>query len=253
MEDEEDDALNWISKHKQSSTKNHSSSSSATTTSSSSSSSSSQSNANGGKNKGAAHVDYTSADLKGIKVAHSLASIEHETILTLADSTIEENELEGDKLASVDIMDQMRLQKNLDNKKAAARKGYTGYDDDEFAEGTAVGTKRNILSKYDEDINGFQQDYFVLDDGGRANASTVKNNGGGGADDDDALGKDQLSLKLKRDFVSLDFDKKSMSTDYYTKEEADAKLVKKSKKKSLKKSQRKRVRKLATLERKCLY
>lgn len=33
------------------------------------------------------------------------------------------------------------------------RKDYTGYDDEEFVEG-AVGVKRNVLSKYDEDIDG---------------------------------------------------------------------------------------------------
>jgi len=41
------------------------------------------------------------------------------------------------------------------------KRDYTGYDDDEFAEGKA-GMKRSVLSKYDEDIDGVAETVSLL-------------------------------------------------------------------------------------------
>lgn len=47
-----------------------------------------------------------------------------------------------------------KTKKNNDLK--VKKRDYTGYDDDEFAEGNA-GMKRSVLAKYDEDIEGTRE------------------------------------------------------------------------------------------------
>jgi U4/U6.U5 tri-snRNP-associated protein 1 len=56
-----------------------------------------------------------------------------------------------DELQNVEMAEEERRQTNEDLKKK--RREYTGYDDEEFAEGNA-GMKRAVLAKYDEDIDG---------------------------------------------------------------------------------------------------
>lgn len=79
----------------------------------------------------AAAVQYTSKDLAGIKVAHdSSAFLEgNDQILTLKDTTIDENEEEGDELENLDLRDQEKLSARLDLKKQ--RPGYNPNDDDD--------------------------------------------------------------------------------------------------------------------------
>lgn len=102
----------------------------------------------------AAAIQYTSKDLAGIKVAHESTSFldGDEQILTLKDTTIDENEEEGDELENLDMREQEDLSKRLDLKK---KKGYNPNDDDE--EGTG-----GILAQYDEEINGKQSKKFTL-------------------------------------------------------------------------------------------
>jgi U4/U6.U5 tri-snRNP-associated protein 1 len=52
-----------------------------------------------------------------------------------------------------------RTRKN--NELKTKKHDYTGYDDDEFAEGKA-GMKRSILAKYDEDLEGARETVRVL-------------------------------------------------------------------------------------------
>lgn len=59
-----------------------------------------------------------------------------------------------DELQNVLMAEHERTTQRLDLK--TKKKGYTGYDDDEFTDGQA-GMKRHVLSKYDEDINGPQE------------------------------------------------------------------------------------------------
>lgn len=47
-----------------------------------------------------------------------------------------------------------KTKKNNDLK--VKKRDYTGYDDDEFADGNA-GMKRSVLAKYDEDIEGTRE------------------------------------------------------------------------------------------------
>ena len=54
-------------------------------------------------------------------------------------------------MQNIEMAEDERTKKN--NELKIKRRDYTGYDDDEFADGQA-GMKRSVLAKYDEDING---------------------------------------------------------------------------------------------------
>ncbi|KAL6914174.1 hypothetical protein FSST1_011934 [Fusarium sambucinum] len=107
----------------------------------------------------AAAVQYTSKDLAGIKVGHDTAGFldGDEQILTLKDTTIDENEVEGDELENLNMRDAEKLAERLDTKKK--KPGYNPLDDDEEGE-------RGILSHYDEEIDGKKSKKFTLDTSG---------------------------------------------------------------------------------------
>ncbi|KAH7157096.1 SART-1 protein [Dactylonectria macrodidyma] len=106
----------------------------------------------------AAAVQYTAKDLAGIKVAHDTADFldGDGQILTLKDTTIEENEVDGDELENLNMREAEKLSERLELKKGP---GYNPHDDDEDGE-------RGILAQYDEEINGKKTKKFTLDAGG---------------------------------------------------------------------------------------
>lgn len=59
-----------------------------------------------------------------------------------------------DELQNVNMAEEERVEKNKELK--IKRRDYTGYDDDEFVEGTQ-GMKRAVLAKYDEFLEGPRQ------------------------------------------------------------------------------------------------
>jgi U4/U6.U5 tri-snRNP-associated protein 1 len=59
---------------------------------------------------------------------------------------------EGDQLVSIQLEEKQKLKKNLENKKK--KPVYTGYDDEEFNFGGGGISKKNILSHYDEELEG---------------------------------------------------------------------------------------------------
>ncbi|RIB11380.1 SART-1 protein [Gigaspora rosea] len=142
-----------------------------------------------------------------MQVVHDISEFQdgEERILVLKDSSILENEEEGDQLVSIQLEEQQRLKKNLENKKK--KPVYTGYDDEEFNFGGGV-TKKSILSHYDEEIEKNKKTGFTLDSDG-----TVK------LSEDDV--RNQVSEKLRSNPISLSFDKMKEIQDYYTKEEAE--------------------------------
>ncbi|KAM5351996.1 hypothetical protein ACJ41O_004719 [Fusarium nematophilum] len=114
----------------------------------------------------AAAVQYTSKDLAGIKVAHDTADFldGDDQILTLKDTTIEENEAEGDELENLDMREAEKLSERLDLKK---KPGYNPHDDDEEGE-------HSILAQYDDEIGGKKKKKFTLDvDGAIAELSDI--------------------------------------------------------------------------------
>ncbi|KAK1251067.1 hypothetical protein MKX07_005622 [Trichoderma sp. CBMAI-0711] len=106
----------------------------------------------------AAAIQYTSKDLAGIKVAHdSTAFLDgDEQILTLKDTTIDENEEEGDELENLNLREQEKLTERLDLKKKLK-----GYNPNDYNDGEGT-----ILAQYDEEINGKKAKKFTLDDDG---------------------------------------------------------------------------------------
>ncbi|QPG94578.1 hypothetical protein C2857_006417 [Epichloe festucae Fl1] len=106
----------------------------------------------------AAAVQYTSKDLAGIKVAHDTSEFlgGEDQILTLKDTTIDENENEGDELENMGMRELEKLNERLDLKKK--RSGYNPNDEDEGEGG--------ILAQYDDEINGKKGKKFTLDGSG---------------------------------------------------------------------------------------
>lgn len=103
-----------------------------------------------------AAAEYTIKDLAGVKVGHELESFEEgaEQVLTLKDTTIEENEEEGDELENLDLREREKLDEKLELKKK--KPVYNPYEVDEAGE-------RSILAHYDVEIEGKKEKRFTLD------------------------------------------------------------------------------------------
>ncbi|KAG0279427.1 hypothetical protein BGZ95_001246 [Linnemannia exigua] len=182
-------------------------------------------------------AEYNEDQLSGLRVGHDMSDFAEgeERILTLKDSTILENEEEGDELINIQMTEQQRLEKNLENKKKKNRPVYSAYDDDEFT----FGKKKNLLSQYDE-VLGTEQgnDGFVIGKvtkinrggaGGLAGSSSQQNAG--------LSAKEIMNQKLKESAIALTYNKTQQAQDYYTKDEAEI-TFKKSKKKKKSRSRK---------------
>lgn len=101
-------------------------------------------------------AEHSSKDLAGVKVNHDMSTFVDgdDQILTLKDTTILENEDEGDELENLSLREQEKLNEKLDLKKK--RPVYDPNDVDETGE-------RSILAQYDEEINGKKKKAFTLD------------------------------------------------------------------------------------------
>jgi U4/U6.U5 tri-snRNP-associated protein 1 len=104
-------------------------------------------------------AQYTSADLKGVKVGHEIGEFDvgTEQILTLKDQIIGE-ESEEDELENIELRAKERLQKKLESKKR--KPAYNPNDDDGMGE-------KKILAQYDEEIEGEKRHQFTLDGRGK--------------------------------------------------------------------------------------
>lgn len=100
---------------------------------------------------------YSENSLKGLKVDHDLDAFTEgkSIILTLKDQDVLDEE-NGDTLVNVNLMDDERYRKNIDNKKLNPNQyGYNVFDEEVDEFGNPV--SRDILSKYDEDIDGLSK------------------------------------------------------------------------------------------------
>ncbi|MCJ1354959.1 MAG: hypothetical protein MMC33_004949 [Icmadophila ericetorum] len=161
-------------------------------------------------------AEYTAADLSGVKVGHELADFEEggEQVLTLKDTTIDENEEEGDELENVELKEKEKLRERLDLKKK--KPVYDPTEED--ASGQNV-----ILKHYDETIDGKKRKRFTLD----AQGSTVEER--------DAM-KQGVGAQLKAQAITLDLLEDTTISDY-----VDASEIKIRKPKKAKKSRQKAV------------
>jgi U4/U6.U5 tri-snRNP-associated protein 1 len=101
-------------------------------------------------------LEYTAKDLAGVKVGHELDTFHEgeEQVLTLKDTTIDENEEEGDELENLDLREREKLKDKLELKKK--KPVYNPNDIDETGE-------RSILAHYDVEIEGKKSTNFTLD------------------------------------------------------------------------------------------
>lgn len=101
-------------------------------------------------------AEYTAKDLAGVKVGHEIDTFQEGEVqvLTLKDTTIEENEEEGDELENLDLRERERLNEKLELKKK--KPVYNPNDVDETGE-------KSILAHYDEEIEGKKGKRFTLD------------------------------------------------------------------------------------------
>ncbi|QSZ31722.1 hypothetical protein DSL72_001289 [Monilinia vaccinii-corymbosi] len=104
----------------------------------------------------AAAAEYTTKDLAGVRVGHELDTFAEgeDQVLTLKDTTIDENEEEGDELENLELREREKLSDRL--KLKMKKPTYNPNDDDESGD-------RKILAHYDEEIDGKQGKKFTLD------------------------------------------------------------------------------------------
>ncbi|CZT17256.1 related to DNA binding protein SART-1 [Ramularia collo-cygni] len=110
-------------------------------------------------------VEYTAKDLAGVKVGHEADQFDDftgEQVLTLKDTEIGD-ESEDDELESADLKAKEKLEERL--RLAKKRPDY---------DPTEQGEKQNVLSKYDEEIDGKQQKRFTLDGQGSSAAEAAR-------------------------------------------------------------------------------
>lgn len=115
--------------------------------------------------------EYSSKDLKGIKVEHDVESFKEgrSVILTLKDQGVLD-ETAGEVLINANIEEEEKAEKIQEAKKRKMKMKdeyqYQPYDDDEFTEKGFVEPKA-ILSKYDEEIGGKRVKSFQLGSSGK--------------------------------------------------------------------------------------
>ncbi|KAL5343716.1 SART-1 protein [Aspergillus crustosus] len=156
-------------------------------------------------------AEYTAADLAGVKVGHEIGAFGggEDHVLTLKDTTIDQNEEEGDELENLDLRDKEKAAERLEMKKRKP-----AYDPTDEHTG--------ILAQYDEEIDGKKRKRFTLD----AQGSTVE---------EQEARRQEVSAKLKRNVISLDFDTEIPASDYMEMSEIKVKKPKKKKAKTTKK------------------
>ncbi|GBM59200.1 U4/U6.U5 tri-snRNP-associated protein 1 [Araneus ventricosus] len=163
---------------------------------------------------------YTSDNLKGLTVAHGADSFKegHQVVLTLKDKGVLEEE--DDVLENVNIVDNERYAKNVELKKK--KPDYRPYEEPEYDE-FGILKKKNLLSKYDEEIEGEKKKTFKL---GEASSTHY-------------VSKEQelelIRMKLKQqNEMTLEMPEMKIANEYYTPEDM-VQFKKPKKKKKLKK------------------
>ena len=155
--------------------------------------------------------EYTAEELAGVKVGHGLADFEggQEQVLTLKDTTIDQNEEEGDELENLELREREAINERLEIKKNKPIYDPTAADEDGGS---------TILKHYDEAIDGKKRKRFTLD--GQGNT----------AEEREAM-KQTIGERLKAQPVSLDILKDDVPVSDY-KDAVEAKVRKPKKKKA---------------------
>ncbi|CAG5114764.1 unnamed protein product [Candidula unifasciata] len=160
--------------------------------------------------------NYSSYDLRGLTVEHGLEKFSEgrDVILTIKDKGVLDED-ESDVLVNVNIEDDERAEKNVDNKKKKV--DYKPYDEPQFDE-YGMMKPAAMLSKYDEEIDGVKKESFTLGSGGVYDAAHEKR-------------MIEIRQQLRAQGQTLDTPGLTLATEYMTKEEMEAAKFKKTKKK----------------------
>ena len=160
-------------------------------------------------------LQYTEADLAGVKVGHEVDQFDDEDqILVLKDTAVDAED--DDELEAIALKEKERLQERLDSKKR--KRAYDPNDMDESGQ-------TSILAQYDEEIEGKKGKAFTLNGQGR----TVE----------DVQTEAASASKPKRVAISLDIlQSEAPANDYMDISEVK---MKKPKKKKSKKAKRERI------------
>ncbi|PNS15683.1 hypothetical protein CAC42_4135 [Sphaceloma murrayae] len=115
---------------------------------------------------------YTSKDLAGVKVGHSIDGFgDGEQILTLKDAEIGSDDEDGDELENAELVEKEKLEEKLELKKKRPV-----YDPNEVNESG----EKTILSHYDEEITGKKRKRFTLDEKGGGTKQVERQDAGQG-------------------------------------------------------------------------
>ena len=139
-------------------------------------------------------IQYTGEDLEGVKVGHEIDDFEGEgeQVLTLKDTTIEENEEEGDELENLDLREKERLGEKLELKKRKPIYNPNDLDD---------GEDKVLLKHYDEAIEGRKRKRFTLD----AHGSTAEEREAGAQSGRQKSRPQAISLDILKDLPTSDY------------------------------------------------
>uniref|UniRef100_A0A182VSG8 U4/U6.U5 tri-snRNP-associated protein 1 n=1 Tax=Anopheles minimus TaxID=112268 RepID=A0A182VSG8_9DIPT len=113
----------------------------------------------GVSNKGS----YRDRDLEGLRVEHDVEAFKEgrQIILTLKDANVLDEEA-GDTLVNVNMIDDERYKRNVENRKANPQHyGYDVYCQDDVDE-FGMPKQREVLGKYNEEIEGQRKSSFVI-------------------------------------------------------------------------------------------
>ncbi|KAI0784257.1 SART-1 family-domain-containing protein [Abortiporus biennis] len=163
--------------------------------------------------------EYSEKDLEGLKVSHDFEDMGEgeDRILTLKDSRILDNE--DDELQNIEMAEEERRQKDKELK--IKKRDYTGYDDEEFAPDAVAGTRRAVLAKYDEFLEGSKETGFRLGSSKLTKEPSVSLDH-----------MHETSVPIKKALLSIDYEKTFDSNDYLKEGDVGFKKPKTKKKRS---------------------
>ena len=167
---------------------------------------------------------YRSNNLSGLTVEHDSSQFQggKSVILTLKDAEILDNDA-TDTLVNVNMVDDEKVAKNKEIIKKA-KAGYNPYDQEEIDEETGELRRKNMLDKYDEELDGeTKKKSFVIGHQGTFNEEEERE-----------FNRAKIREKLsKKNVETLQMPQLKQASDYYTEEEV-VKFKKPKKKKKVK-------------------
>merc|ERR1712004_446290 len=153
---------------------------------------------------------YQGENLAGLTVEHDSSQFQDgkSVILTLKDAEILDDDA-TDTLVNVNMVDAEKVEKNKEVLKKAKSGGYNPYDQEEIDQETGELRRKNMLDKYDEELDGEKKKSFVIGHQGTFNE-----------DKERELNRARIRSKLaKKNVETLEMPQLRQASDYFTEEE----------------------------------